>query len=67
MKRHSIWEDRIHSEAIVDAYGSIPEEQALRWYYLEDHRRLLFGHGGIVHVGLGRAFYPRGRLQLAAD
>jgi hypothetical protein len=29
-------EERIHNEAIVDAYG--PEEQALGWYYyLEEH------------------------------
>ena len=29
-KRDPIREDRIHNEAIVDAYG--PEEQALGWY-----------------------------------
>ena len=28
-------EDRIHNEAIVDAYG--PEEQALGWYYYLDN------------------------------
>jgi hypothetical protein len=30
-KKDPIREDRIHNEAIVDAYG--PEEQALGWYY----------------------------------
>ena len=30
-KKDSIREDRIHNEAIVDAYG--PEEQAMGWYY----------------------------------
>jgi Calcium binding len=30
-KRDRIREERIHNEAIVDAYG--PEEQALGWYY----------------------------------
>ena len=30
-QRDPIREDRIHDEAIVDAYG--PEEQALGWYY----------------------------------
>lgn len=30
-KRDRFREDRIHNEAIVDAYG--PEEQALGWYY----------------------------------
>ena len=29
-------EDRIHDEAIVDAYG--PEEQAMGWYYYLDDR-----------------------------
>jgi hypothetical protein len=34
-------EDRIHNEAIVDAYG--PEEQAMGWYYyLEDKLRFPF-------------------------
>jgi hypothetical protein len=31
-----IREDRIHQEAIVDAYG--PEEQAMSWYYYLDER-----------------------------
>ena len=40
-KRDQVREDRIHNEAIVDAYG--PEEQALRWYYyLENKIRLPF-------------------------
>jgi hypothetical protein len=40
-KRDPIREDRIHNEAIVDAYG--PEEQALGWYYyLEDKIRFPF-------------------------
>ena len=29
-------EDRIHSEAIVDAYG--PEEQAMSWYYYLENK-----------------------------
>jgi hypothetical protein len=29
-KRNPVREDRIHNEAIVDAYG--PEEQAMGWY-----------------------------------
>jgi Calcium binding len=33
-KKHPVREDRIHNEAIVDAYG--PEEQALGWYYYLD-------------------------------
>jgi len=31
LKRDPVREDRIHNEAIVDAYG--PEEQAMGWYY----------------------------------
>ena len=29
-------EDRIHNEAIVDAYG--PQEQAISWYYYLENR-----------------------------
>ena len=40
-KKDPIREDRIHNEAIVDAYG--PEEQAMGWYYyLENKIRLPF-------------------------
>jgi hypothetical protein len=40
-KRDPIREDRIHNEAIVDAYG--PEEQAMGWYYyLESKLRFPF-------------------------
>ena len=40
-KRDPIREDRIHDEAIVDAYG--PEEQAMGWYYyLENKMRFPF-------------------------
>jgi hypothetical protein len=40
-KKDPIREDRIHNEAIVDAYG--PEEQALGWYYyLENQLRFPF-------------------------
>ena len=40
-RRDSIREDRIHNEAIVDAYG--PEEQAIGWYYyLENKLRFPF-------------------------
>lgn len=40
-KKDPIREDRIHNEAIVDAYG--PEEQALGWYYyLDNHLRFPF-------------------------
>jgi hypothetical protein len=40
-KKDPIREDRIHNEAIVDAYG--PEEQALGWYYyLENKIRFPF-------------------------
>ena len=35
-RRDPIREDRIHNEAIVDAYG--PEEQAMGWYYYLDGR-----------------------------
>lgn len=35
-KRDPIREDRIHNEAIVDAYGS--EEQAMGWYYYLEGR-----------------------------
>jgi Calcium binding len=35
-KRDPIREDRIHNEAIVDAYG--PEEQAMGWYYYLDNK-----------------------------
>ena len=39
--RDPLREDRIHNEAIVDAYG--PEEQAMGWYYyLEDKIRFPF-------------------------
>ena len=33
-KRDPVREDRIHNEAIVDAYG--PEERAMSWYYYLD-------------------------------
>ena len=40
-KRDRLREDRIHNEAIVDAYE--PEEQALGWYYyLESNLRFPF-------------------------
>ena len=40
-KRDPLRDDRIHNEAIVDAYG--PEEQAMGWYYyLEDKIRFPF-------------------------
>jgi Calcium binding len=40
-ERDPIREDRIHDEAIVDAYG--PEEQAMGWYnYLENKMRFPF-------------------------
>jgi len=40
-KTDPIREDRIHNEAIVDAYG--PEEQAMGWYYhLESKLRFPF-------------------------
>jgi hypothetical protein len=40
-KRDPVREDRIHNEAIVDAYG--PEEQAMGWYYyLEGKMRFPF-------------------------
>ena len=29
-------EDRIHNEAVVDAYG--PEEQAMSWYYYLENK-----------------------------
>jgi hypothetical protein len=35
-KRDPMREDRIHNEAIVDAYG--PEEQAMGWYYYLEGR-----------------------------
>ena len=34
--KDSIREDRIHNEAIVDAYG--PEEQAMGWYYYLENK-----------------------------
>jgi Calcium binding len=46
-KRDPLREDRIHDEAIVDAYG--PEEQAMGWYcYLENKLRFPFPAKGIV-------------------
>jgi hypothetical protein len=40
-KKDPVREDRIHDEAIVDAYG--PEEQVMGWhYYLEDKIRFPF-------------------------
>jgi hypothetical protein len=35
-KKDPVREDRIHNEAVVDAYG--PEEQALGWYYYLDNQ-----------------------------
>jgi len=35
-KRDPVRKDRIHNEAIVDAYG--PEEPALGWYYYLDNK-----------------------------
>ena len=35
-RRDAVREDRIHEEAIVDAYG--PEEQALGWYYYLENK-----------------------------
>src|SRR5260370_15665788 len=41
LKKDPIREDRIHNEAIVDAYG--PEERAMGWYYyLENQLRFPF-------------------------
>ena len=41
LKKDPIREDRIHNQAIVDAYG--PEEQAMSWYYyLDDKIRFPF-------------------------
>jgi hypothetical protein len=40
-RKDPIREDRIHNQAIVDAYG--PEEQAMSWYYyLDDKIRFPF-------------------------
>jgi hypothetical protein len=40
-KKDAVREDRIHNEAIVDAYG--PEEQVMGWYYyLADKIRFPF-------------------------
>jgi len=40
-KKDPVREDRIHNEAIVDAYG--PEERTLGWYYyLENQLRFPF-------------------------
>ena len=40
-EKDPIREDRIHNQAIVDAYG--PEEQAMSWYYyLDDKIRFPF-------------------------
>ena len=40
-KKNPIREDRIHSQAIIDAYG--PEELAMSWYYyLDDKIRFPF-------------------------
>jgi hypothetical protein len=36
VERDKAREERIHNEAIVDAYG--PEEQAIGWYYYLDDR-----------------------------
>jgi hypothetical protein len=35
-KRDPVREERIHNEAVVDAYG--PEEQAMGWYYYLENR-----------------------------
>jgi hypothetical protein len=35
-RKNRIREERIHNEAIVDAYG--PEEQALGWYYYLENK-----------------------------
>ena len=35
-KKDPFREDRIHNQAIVDAYG--PEEQAMSWYYYLDDK-----------------------------
>ena len=35
-KKDLVREERIHNEAIVDAYG--PEEQAVGWYYYLENR-----------------------------
>jgi hypothetical protein len=35
-KRDSVREERIHNDAVVDAYG--PEEQAMGWYYYLENR-----------------------------
>ncbi len=36
LRKNRIREERIHNEAIVDAYG--PEEQALGWYYYLENK-----------------------------
>src|SRR4029453_6559434 len=35
-KRDPVREERIHNEAVVDAYG--PEEQAMGWYYYLENK-----------------------------
>jgi len=38
-KKDPIREDRIHNEAIVDAYGA--EERAMGWYYVSFRQRCM--------------------------
>jgi hypothetical protein len=56
-KRDPVREDRIHNEAIVDAYG--PEEQAMGWYYyLED--KIRFPFPGQMYRGQSGFAPPKG-------
>ena len=36
IEKDAVREDRIHMDAVVDAYG--PEEQAMGWYYYLDDK-----------------------------
>ena len=59
-QRDPVRKDRIHNEAIVDAYG--PEEQAMGWYYyLEGKIRFPFQAKCIV----AKAFRPSSKEKLS--
>ena len=61
-KKDPIREDRIHNQAIVDAYG--PEEQAMSWYYyLDDKIRVPF-HAKCIAPKVGSPLRKRETVEV---
>jgi hypothetical protein len=66
LKKDPIREDRIHNEAIVDAYG--PEERALGWYcYLKNWLRFLLRPDASLPESFHRSAKVRASTRMAPE